>query len=143
MKKVTINLSDNREGTNAPFWVIIDPHQMMRANAQEVALNMIRGVWFSRESAEEHFRECRYRYGERAQVWCLSGYASDEWCQAIKEAEGRRDLISKMCSLFRLIGDELERFEEWNTFFSSGKYSDHVGQIDQILKEANCERTKK
>lgn len=85
--KVTIELSDDREGTSSPFWLIIDPHQMMRPDSAEVAMGMVHGLWFSREEAEEHLKAKRHRYSDRAVVWCLSGHAGVQWDRAVREAE--------------------------------------------------------
>lgn len=76
--KIEIEVSDKNEGTDSPYWVIIDPKQNMSADADCVA-SMITGVFFSRESAQKHLDGRRYAFSKRAVVYCLSGYWSREY----------------------------------------------------------------
>lgn len=66
------------EGTEAPWWVIIDPRQMMRADADKVA-DMVTGPFLSRDEAQEQLDARRYAYSERAVVYCMSGHRSSGW----------------------------------------------------------------
>ena len=77
--------ADN-EGTRAPYWIIIDPHQMLKPDVFDVA-SMITGVFFSREDAEKHLRLTRHNHTNRAVVFCLSGWESILYDSLWYEAE--------------------------------------------------------
>ena len=68
----------NAEATSHPWWLIIDPSQMMRPSAHAVA-NMITGPFLSRESAQAHLDGRRYAFGRAAVVYCHTGCWSREW----------------------------------------------------------------
>ena len=91
--KIEIEVSEDNEGTAAPWWLIVDPKQNMDCSHAAVAMGMITGPYFSREAAEEYLRRTRYNFSKRAVVWCSSGCYSEEYLMAIKRAEkkcGRR-----------------------------------------------------
>lgn len=73
------------EGTESPWWVIIDPRQMMRINVDEVA-GMVTGPFLSRAAAQAELDNRRYAYGKHAVVYCMSGYRSRSW-RALCEEE--------------------------------------------------------
>lgn len=83
------------DGTNAPWWAIIMPRQIMSKDPQEIA-NCIVGVFFSRESAQNHLDSRRYEYGSNAVVYCFSGYWSHEYKEAVKNAKKHHNLISDL-----------------------------------------------
>lgn len=61
----------NSEATAYPFWYVAEKAGLGK-------LRMVsRGIWFSREAAEEHLRAKSYRYGKKAFVYCDS--AHDSW----------------------------------------------------------------
>ncbi|GFM34064.1 hypothetical protein [Desulfovibrio subterraneus] len=78
---VQLEISDNNECVDAPYWLIIDPMQMMKPAPRSVA-QMITGPFFSRESAEKHLAARHYEFSDKAVVWCASGY----WSHQYKEA---------------------------------------------------------
>lgn len=80
-REVKIEISELNEGTDTPWWVILDPKQNMRADVNVLA-NMITGPFFSRDAAESHMRNRRYAFGQKATVYCMSGY----WSRQYKEA---------------------------------------------------------
>lgn len=86
MPEITLHVSDANEGTDSPWWVIITPRQMMKPDIESVA-DMITGPFFSRENAENHLEARRYAYGPRSAVYCMTGYYSNEYKQAWREAE--------------------------------------------------------
>jgi len=87
MLKIEIDVSEENEGTDSPWWLIVDPKQMMRPEAHTVAMSMITGPFFSREEAEDHLRSRRHAFSRRAVVWCHSGYWSRQYKEKYREAE--------------------------------------------------------
>ena len=82
--RIELEVSDENEGTESPWWSIIDPRQNMRTG-QEACHNiagMITGPFFSREAAQEHLETRRYNFGKNAVVFCHSGH----WSRQYKEA---------------------------------------------------------
>jgi hypothetical protein len=71
-------MPDNTSATAYPYWLIIDPVQMMRPDAGTVS-SMITGPFLSREDAEEHLQARPHAFSDRAVVWCHSGHASRRW----------------------------------------------------------------
>lgn len=61
----------NAESCECPVWIIVKHwhHELV----------YLAGPWFSRVSAEKHLAEKRYNYGDRAFVWCASGWMSDDY----------------------------------------------------------------
>ncbi|WP_164561972.1 hypothetical protein [Nitratidesulfovibrio vulgaris] len=82
---ITFPMPSNSEGTEAPYWLIIDPFKMLRPSVDDVAA-MITGPFFSREEAEEHLDARRYAFSDSACVYCHSGHASTVYRQAWREA---------------------------------------------------------
>ena len=74
------------EATDSPYWLILDPHQMMKPDVFDLS-SMITGPFFSRAEAENHLSARRYAFGKHARVFCLSGYWSDRYKKAWREAE--------------------------------------------------------
>ncbi len=72
------------EATAYPYWMIIDPIQMMRPTLGGVA-SMVSGPFFSREEAENKLKAQRYNYTKRAAVYCCSGHMSPSWRSAHEE----------------------------------------------------------
>lgn len=73
------------EGTDAPYWLILDPQQNMCADVFALA-NQITGPFFCREDAEEHLKSRRYAFGSKAVVYCHSGYWSKKYRNFWREA---------------------------------------------------------
>ena len=74
----------NNEGTDSPYWLIIDPAQMLKPDADRVA-GMITGIFFSREDAEQYLKSRKHYYSKRAVVYCLSGCNSLKYKNFYKE----------------------------------------------------------
>jgi len=77
--------ADN-EGTNAPYWLILDPRQNMSCDVNVLA-SQITGIFFSREDAELCLKKRRHHYSERARVYCMSGCYALEYrklCDELK-----------------------------------------------------------
>lgn len=85
--KVELEVSDENEGTAEPWWVIVDPKQMMKPDPYHVMIGMITGPFFSREEANEVLKNRSQHYSNRAVVYCASGCYSNQYKQAYREAE--------------------------------------------------------
>jgi len=85
--KINLEVSDKTEGTAAPWWLIVDPKQMMRPDAAQVVMGMITGPFFSREEAQAVLDSTRYNYSKRAVVWCASGCHTTQYRHAYQKAE--------------------------------------------------------
>lgn len=83
--KIQIEVSDDNESTAQPWWIIIDPHQNLARNVDEAAAD-ITGPFFSRAEAEACLFERRHHYSKRAMVYCKSGYATEQYREAIRDA---------------------------------------------------------
>lgn len=90
MNKITT--SKDNEATAYPFWAIVDPQQNFNINPQGVhnIASMITGIWFSRESAEEHLKQRHYHFSKNAKVYCFSGYYSNEYSEAVKNGKEQK-----------------------------------------------------
>ena len=86
MPTISINLSEANEGMDSPWWVIIDPCQMMKPDFHTVA-QMVTGPFFSRDEAEGHLNGRRYAFSSRAVVYCMTGYWSHQYKMACRAAE--------------------------------------------------------
>lgn len=82
--RIEIDVSDENEGTDSPYWLILDPSQNLKRDLCALACQ-ITGPYFSRQAAEKHLHARRYNYSDRAMVYCLSGYWSSEYKLAIRE----------------------------------------------------------
>jgi len=80
-------ISGNNEATEAPYWMIIDPYQMMKPNISRVA-NMFTGPFFSRYDAEYYMTKIRpHAFSDKAAVYCCSGHESYKYhimCKALR-----------------------------------------------------------
>jgi hypothetical protein len=72
------------DGVEHPWWAILDPDRPVRGQIEHLA-GAITGPYLSRAEAEEELAAHGYRYGPRAQVWCLSGHASPSWLALCEE----------------------------------------------------------
>jgi len=84
--KIELQISDDNESTDSPYWLILDPRQMMSPHHHKLA-SMITGPFFSRASAERELKNKRYAYGKDAIVYCHSGHWSPEYKDAIRGAK--------------------------------------------------------
>ena len=88
--KIELEVSEDCEGTSYPWWMIVRPEQNFEKNengACNIAMGMITGPYFSRESATLELESRRYHYGSNAIVWCASGWRSCEYMNAIDKAK--------------------------------------------------------
>jgi len=100
--KIEIEVSDDNEGTADPWWLIIDPKQMMSPDAGTVAMSMITGPFFSRKEATDELNSRRYAYSSRAVVWCSSGCYTTQYqlqCRKAEEAKRHPSLIHELGKL--------------------------------------------
>jgi hypothetical protein len=82
--KIEIEVSNENEGTESPYWLILDPDQNMFCDIHQLAAQ-ITGPFFSRESAQQHLTNRRYAFSKRAKVYCHSGYWSNEYKNALRK----------------------------------------------------------
>lgn len=82
---ISLEVSEKNEGTESPYWLILDPKQNMRTDVYQLAAQ-ITGPFFSRESAQRHLEARRYAYSEKACVYCHSGYYSEQYKLACRAA---------------------------------------------------------
>ena len=87
--KIELEVSEEHEGTSAPWWMIIDPSQMMRSDPATVAMGMVTGPFFSRKEAEDFLKATRYNFGKNPVVWCASGCYSKQYSDAYAKAENK------------------------------------------------------
>jgi len=89
---ITIERSAENEATAYPYWLIIDPRQMMAPSVDAVA-GMVVGPFFSRQEAEDELTGCPHRYSKRARVYCHSGHRTrvyrDATNMAVKGGDDR------------------------------------------------------
>lgn len=83
--EIEVDLTDV-EGTDSPYWLILDPRQNMSCDIYHLS-SQITGIFFSREDAERHLSSRRYAFSDRAAVFCCSGYWSHQYKTKIREAE--------------------------------------------------------
>ena len=72
------------EGTESPYWLILDPRQMFRCDVHELG-SMITGPFFSRKDAEDHLKSRSYNFSNHARVYCHSGYYSYKYKMLCRE----------------------------------------------------------
>lgn len=85
--KIELEVSEKNEGMASPWWVIVDPKQMMEPSCYTVMIGMVTGPYFSREEAQEYLDNHRYNFSRRAVVYCASGCYSGQYNRAYCKAE--------------------------------------------------------
>ena len=83
--KIELELSNNCEATESPYWLILGPEQNMRVSVHCLA-GQITGPFFSRKEAEGFLKATRYNFSHRAVVYCHSGYHSEQYKNACRKA---------------------------------------------------------
>lgn len=78
---------EHPECTSFPYWIIIDPKQMMEPTTDKVG-SMLTGPFFSRQEANDQINTRRHAYSNKARVYCLSGYYSGQYKSQIIEKFG-------------------------------------------------------
>jgi hypothetical protein len=82
----TLQKADN-EGTEAPYWLILDPKQNMNCDIHNLAFQ-ITGPYFSREDAENFLWSNSHTFGKNADVFCVSGCYSEKYFDFYKKITG-------------------------------------------------------
>ena len=78
MTTIKLEVSEIHEGTRSPWWMIIDPRQMMKPDYSTLA-SMITGPFFSREEAARVLKLRRHHYSDKAVVFCESGCYTEQY----------------------------------------------------------------
>lgn len=81
MAIITLKVSDANEMTRAPYWLIIDPLPVDKPSYLEVS-QMVTGPFFSREDAQQYLNDNQHNYGDKAVVFCKSGYHCRQYDRA-------------------------------------------------------------
>jgi len=82
--KIELEVSEDNEATDSPYWLILEPQQNMILSINMLA-GQITGPFFSRKSAQNFLDRTRYNFTSRALVYCCSGYNSQQYKEAIRE----------------------------------------------------------
>lgn len=85
--KIEIEISELNEGARSPWWMIVDPRQLMKVNDEQAIHNvasMITGPFFSREEAEIVLKTRRYNFGPNAHVYCASGCETKQYADKVR-----------------------------------------------------------
>lgn len=85
--KITIDVSEKNEGTNAPWWIIIDTMGITKIENFQNITPMISGPFFSREHAENYLKNNKHNYSDDAIVYCKSGFHNHKYVSAYNNAE--------------------------------------------------------
>ncbi len=87
--KIELEVSEKNEGTDSPWWMIINPRQNFRVDEEGIhhIAAMITGPFFSREEAEAHLKLRRYAFSKHAEVYCNSGYWSNQYKEALRNVK--------------------------------------------------------
>jgi hypothetical protein len=80
----------NNEGTNAPYWLIIDTNGKSEINGFKEVVGMIYGPFFSREDATAYLKMSS-DFSEHAIVYCKSGYHSQKYLRVWRKIEAKKD----------------------------------------------------
>ena len=87
--RIELEVSEKNEGTESPWWIIIDPRQNLETKREQALYNiafMITGPLFSRESAQNFLDRTSYNFSKQAKVYCHSGYYSEQYKSACRKA---------------------------------------------------------
>lgn len=85
--KIEIEISELNEATRSPWWMIVDPRQLLKTSDEQAVHNvasMITGPFFSREEAESVLKARRHNYGPNAHVYCASGCYTRQYAEKVK-----------------------------------------------------------
>ena len=85
--EIKIDVSMENEGTDSPWWVIVDPKQMMSPDPFMVMMSMVTGPFFSREEAALVLKSRRHHFSPRAVVYCASGCDTIQYREQYRKAE--------------------------------------------------------
>jgi len=92
--ELILEVSEKNEGTAEPWWTIIDPRQNFETKREQGIYNiagMVTGPFFSRESAQNFLERTRYNFSKNARVFCHSGYYSQEYKTACRNAKKKKE----------------------------------------------------
>jgi len=85
MKEIVNTLKNsNKETTEFPYWLILDPKQNMTCDVFTLA-DQITGPFFCREDAESLLKERDFDFSKRAKVFCNSGKWSAKYKRLCKK----------------------------------------------------------
>lgn len=73
------------ENKVAPYWLIIDPRQMLKPSASVLG-SFLSGIFFDRASAQDYLNAKKYNFSNRAKVCCLEGNMSSVYSSAFESA---------------------------------------------------------
>lgn len=92
-RSITVEISTDNEATSAPYWVIINPHQNMKCGDEGVRsiASCVKGLFMSREEAQNFLDRTHYNFRKDARVYCMSGCYGKEWVSAHRQHD--RDKI--------------------------------------------------
>jgi hypothetical protein len=148
--KIEIEVSTDNEGTDSPWWAIVDPRQNFRVDDQAVhaVAGMITGPFFSRESAQAHLDSARNHFGKNPQVYCLSGCYSPEYWSACKNGEKMVDTIKHLTGRAFSHLDIETRVEMWleltpcerNEVRHSCRIQEELKAIFEVYRELSLKR---
>ena len=82
--KIELEVSEENESTDSPYWLILDPQQNLSCDVYRLA-GQITGPFFSRETAQAHLIRRRHAFSKRAVVYCHSGYYSQDYKRALRK----------------------------------------------------------
>jgi len=135
--KIELELSELNEGTESPWWAILNPHQNFEVNERGIhnIASMITGPFFSREEAQRFLSLTRYNFSRHAVVFCFSGYHSRQYREACREA--KKPIVKENRDTLKRIVDVC-----WSWINNGGKAEDKLIGIDNIARAAIEERKK-
>lgn len=84
--KITLDVSDKNESTDAPWWIIIDPNKNFNKSNVDLFAGCIDGPYFSRQEAQDYLNGHLYNYSKKAVVYCMSAYRARQYREAYREA---------------------------------------------------------
>lgn len=85
--------AENNEATAAPYWMILNPRQMLKPTIGNVG-SMLVGPFFSRKDATDYMNATRYRYGPHVGVFCCSGGNSEKFVGLYRASMALRSTIA-------------------------------------------------
>jgi len=153
--KIQLEVSEENEGTESPYWLILDPMQMMKPDCHHLA-HMITGPFFSREAAQNHLEGRRYEFSRRAVVYCASGYWSGQYHRALKKALAKRGKKNppnyrlpgscKWCPHFAKLADwgegECQKYPKCGHSIEPDYVCDDFGRIEDVEEARTSNKEK-
>ncbi len=128
-----VELADyDNEITDAPWWVILDPHGSTIGRTPHDIAALFDGPFFSREDAEEYLAAKRHRYHKNPCVFCMSGHPSRKYKGLL---HGVRTAASGLTALQK-------RVSEWaGRVFPQSTQQCRLEHLGRELKELEADPT--